>query len=115
MKRASVRVIVADDQAPFRQAARTVVAATPGFTLVGEATSGEDAVRLVGSLAPDLVLLDVVMPGIGGIEAARRIAAAHPRTTTILLSSYPLAALPDEAQSCGAATYIHKEDFAPEA
>ena len=67
----TVRVLVADDQAPFRRAARSVVGATTDFELVGEASSGEEAVALVGSLRPDLVLMDIAMDGIGGIEAAR--------------------------------------------
>ena len=75
----NVRVLVADDHAPFRRAARSVLSAAAGFQLVGEATSGEEAVALADSLRPDLVLMDIVMAGIGGIEAARSITAAHPR------------------------------------
>jgi two-component system invasion response regulator UvrY len=107
----TVRVLIADDQAPFRTAARSVVAAAAGFQLVGEATSGEEAVALVESLSPDLVLMDIQMAGIGGIEAARSIASGHPTTMTILLSTYREEDLPDEAETCGAVAYIHKSDF----
>lgn len=107
----TVRVIVADDQAPFRKAARTVLDAADGFELVGEATSGEDAVALVGSLRPDLVLMDIAMDGIGGIEAARSIAATHPGTMTILISTYREKDLPLQASTCGAAAYLHKSDI----
>jgi two-component system invasion response regulator UvrY len=107
----SVRVLIADDQRPFRNAARAVLEAAAGFRLVGEAASGEEAVTLVASLRPDLVLMDITMPGIGGIEAARAIAAGHPTTTTILLSTYREEDLPDEAGTCGAAAYLHKADF----
>ena len=106
------RVLVADDQAPFRRAARSVLGATADFELVAEATSGEDAVALVDTLRPDVVLMDIKMPGIGGIEAARSITATHPETITILLSTYREEDLPPQARTCGAAAYLHKSDFA---
>ena len=107
----TIRVVVADDQAPFRRAARSVLEAAAGFQLVGEATSGEEAVVLVDSLRPDLVLMDINMTGIGGIEAAQSIAAAHPGTMTILVSTYREEDLPLQAQVCGAAAYLHKSDL----
>ena len=106
-----VPVLVVDDQAPFRRAARAVLAATPGFDAVGEAESGEQAIDLVGSLAPALVLMDINMPGIDGIEASRRIVEGHPGTVVFLLSTYRADDLPAGALDCGAAGYIHKEDF----
>ena len=114
MEGSPVRVLVADDRAPFRRAARAVLEATPGFEIVGEAMSGEEAVALAESLEPDLVLMDINMDGIGGIEATRRIAEARPQTVTVLLSSYREEDLPSDARSCGAAAYVHKEDFGPE-
>jgi len=107
----TVRVLIADDQAPFRAAARSVLSATADFQLVGEATSGEEALELAASLGPDLVLMDITMSGIGGIEAARAISAGYPGTVTILLSTYREEDLPDEARTCGAAAYLHKSDF----
>ena len=108
-----VGVVVVDDQAPFRLAAGAVVAATTGFELVGEARTGEDAVRLAQSLGPDLVLMDIKMPGIGGIEATRRIAAAGSDTVVVLVSTYRETDLPAYAQTCGAAAFIHKKGFGP--
>lgn len=104
-------VLIVDDQAPFRRAARAVLAATPGFEVVGEAQSGEQALDLVDALDPALVLMDINMPGINGIEASRRIVGGHPGTVVFLLSTYQADELPDGALSCGAAGYIHKEDF----
>jgi DNA-binding NarL/FixJ family response regulator len=106
-----VRVLIVDDQAPFKRSARAVVDAMEGFEVVGEASSGEQAVDLVGSLAPDLVLMDVVMDGIGGVEAARRIAARHPRTQTLLVSSYAVPELEPAVSECGALGFVAKVDF----
>ena len=86
MSQTEVRVLTVDDQIVFRRAAHDVIAATPGFEPVGDAESGEEALAEVERLRPELVLLDVRMPGIGGIEAARRIAAAHPETVVVLIS-----------------------------
>ena len=109
-----VRVLVVDDQAPFRIAARAVVRATAGFEVVGEAKSGEEAVDQAGAVSPDLVLMDINMEGIGGIEATRRITEQHPEVRVVLLSTYDAEDLPDDARHCGAAAYVHKEEFGPD-
>lgn len=113
MPDASRSVLVVDDQAPFRAIARTVVSMTAGFELVGEADSGEVAVAMAARLAPDMILMDINLPGINGIEATRRIVADAPGTAVILLSTYAHDDLPDGAADCGAVRYVHKEDFEP--
>ena len=115
VEKAPVSVLVVDDQAPFRRAAATVVALTTGFEMVGEARSGEEAEELVTSLAPRLVLMDINMEGIDGIEATRRIKAAHPDVMVVLLSTYAEDDLPASARTCGAAAYLNKESFGPAA
>jgi len=107
-------VMIVDDQLPFRMAARSVVGVTPGFEVVGEAKSGEEAVEQVEILHPELVLMDINMDGISGIEATRRITAAHPETKVILLSTYDAEDLPADARTCGALGYVHKEQFGPD-
>jgi len=109
----SVPVVIVDDQAPFRRAARAVVTATPGFDVVGEAESGEEAIEMVDALSPGLVLMDINLPGINGIEATRHITAAHPGTVVMLLSTYQACDLPSDADSSGAVQYVHKEEFGP--
>jgi two-component system invasion response regulator UvrY len=110
----AVSVVVVDDQAPFRVAARQVVKATPGFEVVGEARSGEEALEQVDALQPALVLMDINMEGMGGIEATRRIRDEHPEVQVILLSTYDADDLPADARTCGAVAYVHKEQFGPE-
>jgi len=111
---AAVGVMIVDDQAPFRRAARMVMAATPGFDVIGEAESGEEAVDLFERLEPGLVLMDINLGrGINGIEATRRITDAHPGATVLLLSTYQAADLPRGADACGAAAYVNKEEFGP--
>jgi DNA-binding NarL/FixJ family response regulator len=109
----TVSVLIVDDQHPFRDVARTVIGMTDGFTVTGEAASGEEAVTMADTSHPDLVLMDINLPGINGFEATRRIKAAHPDTVVILLSTYSESDLPSDALSCGAIEYVHKEDFGP--
>ena len=109
----TVSVLIVDDQAPFRAAARTVIVVSPGFDVAGEAESGEDAVAQAASLRPDLVLMDINLPGINGIEATRQITTANPGTVVILMSTYRAEDLPGDAMESGAAAYVHKEDFGP--
>jgi DNA-binding NarL/FixJ family response regulator len=110
-EQASVRVLVVDDQRPFLEAARLVVDATPNFEVVGEAASGEAAVELASSLAPDLVLMDLNLPGMDGVEATRRILAASPATAVVALSTE--VGLATRAVAAGAA-FISKSEFDPD-
>ena len=113
MSETGVRVLTVDDQVVFRDAARDVITATPGFEPVGDAESGEEAMAEVERLRPELVLLDVRMPGIGGIEAARRITAAHPETVVVLISIEDSYEFPEDVHACGAAAVLRKQDFGP--
>ena len=108
-----VGVLIVDDQQPFRAVARTVVGISAGFAVAGEAESAEEALLMAESLLPPMVLMDINLPGINGIEATRRITATRPGTVVILLSTYDEASLPDDAARCGAVRYVHKEDFSP--
>jgi two-component system, NarL family, invasion response regulator UvrY len=105
-------VLVVDDQTPFRLAAKAVLRRLEEFELAGEASSGDEAVELVDRLRPELVLMDINMPQMNGIEATRRILAAHPGTVVLLCSTYDIGDLPPEAGASGAAGYLHKERLA---
>jgi DNA-binding NarL/FixJ family response regulator len=110
----TVQVLICDDQKAFRGAAREVVNATAGFEVVGEATTGEDSVVAAGVLHPDLVLMDVHLPGIDGIEASRQIKAAHPNVAVLLLSTHDPADFAARIARSGAFAFITKAAFGPD-
>jgi len=108
-----VEVVTVDDQAVFRAVAREVIEVTPGFRCTGEASSGEEALEVVGELEPQLVLLDVRMSGMDGIETAGRLRAAYPDTVVVLVTLAAAADLPSSVGACGAAALVRKQDFGP--
>ena len=110
----TVRVLIVDDQEPFRMAARMVVEATDGFDVVGEAETGEDSVTMADELRPDLVLMDVNLPGINGLDATRQILSASDVVVVLLLSTYEEEEYAPRAAECGAAAYIPKAVFGPD-
>jgi CheY-like chemotaxis protein len=110
---APVTVVTVDDQPFFRRAAHAVIAATGGFEVVGEAASADEAVRVVGRLAPELALVDVRMPDVDGLETTRRIKRAQPETVVVLVSIEDVSGLAAHAERCGAAALIQKQGFGP--
>jgi two-component system, NarL family, invasion response regulator UvrY len=111
-----VQVLIVDDQEPFRAVARTVVELTDGFEVVGEAEDGEASVRMAHDLHPGLVLMDVNLPGISGLEATRQILAdvATKPVVVLVLSTYEAAEYGPQAEEVGAACFIPKSEFSPE-
>lgn len=102
-----VTVLAVDDQPVFLRAAHALIDATPGFEQVGEATSGAEALEKAAALRPDLVLLDVRMPGMDGIETARRLADADGEVVVLLVSLEAVPELP--ATRCAA--HVRKQDL----
>jgi DNA-binding NarL/FixJ family response regulator len=102
-----VTVLTVDDQPVFLRAAQALIAATPGFEQVGEACSGPEALKKAAALRPDMVLLDVRMPGMDGIETARLLADAEVPRVVVLIS---LEAAPDVPAESVAA-HVRKQDL----
>jgi two-component system invasion response regulator UvrY len=109
-----VGVWVVDDQASFRLATIVTVAASEDFVMAGECETGESAIELLRDGGAGIVLMDIHMPGMGGIEATRRIRAAHPDLMVLPMSTYDVEDLPAAAADCGAAAYLHKENLSPD-
>jgi two-component system, NarL family, invasion response regulator UvrY len=109
----SVGVLGVDDQVVFLDVAREVVAATPGFYWVGGASSGEEALEAVGELEPEFVLLDVRMPGMDGIETARRITDNHPDVVVVLISIEESPVISGAIEGSGAVALVRKQELCP--
>ncbi len=106
------RVLVVDDSDAFLRAAASVISATSRLRLIGAVGSGEEAIRLLPQLRPDLVLLDFQLPDMDGIHTTRVIRRVEPRAVVIVISA-DLAGRSDAARAAGAATTLNKWDFVP--
>jgi DNA-binding NarL/FixJ family response regulator len=104
----TITIVIADDHVLFRQGLAALLREQPGWSVVGEAGSGEEAVALVRSMKPDIAVIDVEMPGIGGIEAAQRIHEGSAGTKVVALSMYANAHYQDRMRGAGAAAYVRK-------
>jgi len=105
----SIRVLLVDDQELVRYGFRLILEAHQGITIVGEASDGMQAIGAVNRLRPDVVLMDVRMPGLGGIEATRRITALYPQTRVIVITTYDLDEYAFGALDAGAAGFLLKD------
>jgi DNA-binding NarL/FixJ family response regulator len=103
-----IRVLIADDHNLVRAGLRLLMDEMPGLDVVGEAADGNEALRLIESLKPDVVLMDVAMPGLNGIEAVRRANRQWPDTRILILSMHADEAYVYEAMKAGAAGYLLK-------
>jgi DNA-binding NarL/FixJ family response regulator len=110
----TVRVLIVDDQEPFRLAAKMVVEATDGFEVVGESETAEDSIEQARALRPDLVLMDVNLPGMNGLDATRRILGELDGVVVLILSTYEPDEYAPRAAEAGASAYIPKSAFGPD-
>ena len=105
----TIRVVIADDQALVRAGFRRLLDAEDDLTVVGEAGTGVDALALVDRFATDVVLMDIRMPGLDGIEATRRLAARHPAVRVVILTTYDLDQYVFDAVKAGATGFLLKD------
>lgn len=103
-----IRVLVVDDHDLVRAGITRMLADAPGIQVVGEGSSGEEAVRKVRQLKPDLVLMDILMPGIGGLEATRKLMRSHPDLKIIAVTACEEEPFPTRLLQAGAAGYLTK-------
>jgi NarL family two-component system response regulator LiaR len=104
-----ITIILVDDHEVVRKGVRAYLETLPDFRVVGEASSGEEAISLVSELIPDVVLMDLIMPGMDGVETTRRIKKISPRTQVVVLTSYHEDAHIFPALKAGAISYILKD------
>jgi two-component system response regulator NreC len=104
-----VRIVIADDHTIMRNGLRLILERQSEFSVVGEASDGREAIALAQDLAPDVVILDIAMPSLNGIEAAARITADHPRTAVLILSMHSDESYVLRALRAGARGYLLKD------
>jgi DNA-binding NarL/FixJ family response regulator len=106
----SVRILIADDHELFRRGLAAELTQVPGWVVAGEAANGRDAVELAAALKPDIVVLDLTMPELNGLEAARKIISANPAARVLILTAHESEQLVREVLSAGAQGYVLKSD-----
>jgi DNA-binding NarL/FixJ family response regulator len=106
----SVRILIADDHELFRRGLAAELTQVPGWVVAGEAANGRDAVELAAALKPDIVVLDLTMPELNGLEAARKIISAEPSARVLILTAHESEQLVREVLSAGALGYVLKSD-----
>ena len=109
-----VKILAVDDHRAFREVLRDLITAAPGFVLVGQASSGEEAVRAAERLTPELVFMDVAMPGMGGIAATHAILSRRPDVVVVLISVDDPTLHPDARALGDAVVYARKQDLRPQ-
>jgi DNA-binding NarL/FixJ family response regulator len=110
----ALTILLADDHQIVRQGLRAILKAEADFQLAGEASDGLETLRLVERLQPDVMVLDLMMPGLNGMEVARQVSRRSPRTRVVILSMHSTEAYVVEALRAGASAYVLKESSAEE-
>ena len=110
--REKIRILLADDHAVVRQGFKMILAAQPDMEIVGEAGHGREALELAGNLQPDVIVMDVAMPELNGIEATRRLGDVSPRTRVLALSMHKDSVYVREILRAGARGYLLKDSIA---
>ena len=107
-----MRVLIADDHELVRRGLRSLLESRPGWDICGEARDGVEAVEMTKALVPDVILLDITMPRLNGLEAARAIRKEVPHTQILILSQHDIEEMSESARKAGARAYVSKSDVA---
>lgn len=110
----SISVLLVDDHAMVRQGVKAFLVTQPDLSVIGEAGSGEEAIQLAAQFIPDVILMDLIMPGMDGVEATRRVKQVSPRSQIVVLTSYHEDEHIFPALKAGALSYILKDVSADE-
>ncbi len=110
----TIRIFLVDDHALFRDGLRALLAGCPDMEVVGEAADGQEAVSRVPSARPDVVLMDIAMPGLGGLEATQALRRVHPQAQVLVLTQYESREYVTRFLKVGAAGYVLKKAAGPE-
>jgi DNA-binding NarL/FixJ family response regulator len=113
-KRKSYAIILADDHTMLRQGLRDIINAEAGLNVVAEVDNGQELLRIMGKIEPDMVVLDVAMPEMGGLEAAREIKARYPNVRVLMMSMHKQEHYVADALAAGAGGYLLKDDSSEE-
>ena len=105
----SISVLIVDDMARVRQGLQTILQLSEGFEVVGEADNGLEAIQAAEKLRPDVVLMDLEMPVLGGLEATRRIKEQHPEIGVVIVTIHGSDDVREQAMSVGSDAFIEKE------
>ncbi|GAC1436426.1 MAG: hypothetical protein NVS1B11_26030 [Terriglobales bacterium] len=103
-----IRILIADDSPDMRKSIRSLLERNPGWEVCGEASNGQEAIDSAMKLTPDIIVLDLVMPVMDGLQAARKIAVIAPKIPTVMLTMYASEQLAAEASSAGVRTVLSK-------
>jgi DNA-binding NarL/FixJ family response regulator len=114
LKSASVRIVIADDHEIFRRGLRSLLESHSDWEVCGEAVNGREAIEKVKQLKPDVVVLDVTMPHVNGLEAAREIRRIVPESKVVILSQHEPALMKQSALAAGAGAYVTKSEVSRE-
>ncbi len=109
-----IRILIADDHEIFRRGLRSLLESHPEWEVCGEATDGQEAVEQVKELNPDVVVLDITMPRLNGLEAAQQIRNSAPRSKMVILSQHEPSLMRQAALSAGASAYVTKSEVSRE-
>jgi DNA-binding NarL/FixJ family response regulator len=104
-----IRILIVDDMARVRQGLRTIIQLTEGFEVVGEASNGLEAIRAAEQLKPEVILMDLEMPVLGGLEATRRIKEEHPEIGVVILTIHGSEEVREQAVRAGSDAFVQKE------